>query len=218
PHWPVGRAAKEIESGEKIDVHTWPELYRSAKIRSWRIRIRDLNDEINKLLREKTSLGKSISALGGHTIAVMVPKCSMLKAGKCPAIEVYNTLELPKFAWVRELILWGYRDDDDGILIPIEERIEQLAVQTAVREWKEKMARDGHVDLDDEEEEDIYPLSIPAREAAEDAKNNQKEDNPMELLAPKFTAHVPVPTQKDIEEALLRKRKQELLDKYVGSA
>lgn len=29
-----------------------------------------------------------------------------------------------------------------------------------------------------------------------------------------YTAHVPVPSQKDIEEALLKKKKQELLEKY----
>lgn len=34
------------------------------------------------------------------------------------------------------------------------------------------------------------------------------------LLAPKFTAHVPVPSQQDIEAAILRKKKQELLEKY----
>lgn len=99
------------------------------------------------------------------------------------------------------------------------DRIEHLAIQTAVREWKEKMARDGHAEMDDDDnDDDIYPLSIPAREAAEDAKDSRREENPMELLAPKFTAHVPVPTQKDIEDALLRKRKQELLEKYVGSS
>lgn len=114
---------------------------------------------------------------------------------------------------------YGYRDDDDGILIPIEERIENLAVQKAVQEWREKIARDGHAELDDDDnDDDIYPLSIPARDAAENAKISAMEENPMELLAPKFTAHVPVPTQRDIEEALLRKRKQELLEKYVGNS
>lgn len=34
------------------------------------------------------------------------------------------------------------------------------------------------------------------------------------MLGPRFTAHVPVPTQKDIESALLKKRKLELLQKY----
>lgn len=30
----------------------------------------------------------------------------------------------------------------------------------------------------------------------------------------KFVAHVPVPSQQDVEQALLRKRKQELLERY----
>lgn len=42
------------------------------------------------------------------------------------------------------------------------------------------------------------------------------EADPMELLGPRFTAHVPIPTQQDIESALLRKKKQELLDKYTN--
>lgn len=36
----------------------------------------------------------------------------------------------------------------------------------------------------------------------------------MVTLGPRFTAHVPVPTQKDVEAALLRKKKHELLEKY----
>jgi hypothetical protein len=31
----------------------------------------------------------------------------------------------------------------------------------------------------------------------------------------RFVAHVPIPTQKDIEEALLRRKKQELLEMYA---
>jgi len=54
-----------------------------------------------------------------------------------------------------------------------------------------------------------YPLSGPAREAAEDAKARAAENDPLGLLAPRFTAHVPVPTQQDVQEALLRKRKLE---------
>lgn len=30
----------------------------------------------------------------------------------------------------------------------------------------------------------------------------------------RFVAHVPVPTQQEVEQALLRRRKQELLEKY----
>lgn len=31
---------------------------------------------------------------------------------------------------------------------------------------------------------------------------------------PRFIAHVPVPSQQEVEQALLRRKKQELLDKY----
>lgn len=47
----------------------------------------------------------------------------------------------------------------------------------------------------------------------EKEKSNIGGDN-HGLLAPKFTAHVPVPSQQDIEAAILRKKKQELLEKY----
>lgn len=49
-------------------------------------------------------------------------------------------------------------------------------------------------------------------------KNSENDalKDPMELLGPRFTAHVPIPTQQDIESALLRKKKQELLDKYTN--
>lgn len=30
----------------------------------------------------------------------------------------------------------------------------------------------------------------------------------------RFTAHVPVPSQQEVEQALLRRRKQELMEKY----
>ena len=39
----------------------------------------------------------------------------------------------------------------------------------------------------------------------------------METEAPRFVAHVAVPSQKEVEEAILRRKKQELLEKYVSS-
>ena len=39
----------------------------------------------------------------------------------------------------------------------------------------------------------------------------------METEAPRFVAHVSVPSQKDIEEAILRRKKQEILEKYVST-
>jgi len=41
-------------------------------------------------------------------------------------------------------------------------------------------------------------------------------DEEMETEAPRFVAHVAVPSQKEIEEAILARKKQELMQKYVS--
>lgn len=101
---------------------------------------------------------------------------------------------------------YGYRDDDDGVLIPLEEKAEKLAQKAAIQKWKEKQnSGENGKSIDDDDE--LYQIEG-------DVRIVEPVDDSMELLAPRFTAHVPVPTQKDIEAALLRKKKQELLEKY----
>lgn len=101
---------------------------------------------------------------------------------------------------------YGYRDDDDGVLIPLEEKAEKLAQQNAIQKWKEKQNSVGNnKNVDDDD--DLYHIEG-------DVRIVENVEDSMGLLAPRFTAHVPVPTQKDIEAALLRKKKQELLEKY----
>ncbi|KAL7727710.1 hypothetical protein ACLKA6_008048 [Drosophila palustris] len=258
------RAAKEVESGEKerrpylaSECHDLPkcEKFRLEIIREiskkvaqiqnaglGEFRIRDLNDEINKLLREKRHWENQISSLGGPHYRRYGPKMFDAEGREVPGNRGYKYFGAAKdLPGVRELFeqdppppprktraelmkdidaeYYGYRDDEDGVLIPLEEKIERAALQKAVQEWREKMARDGRIINDDEEDDDeIYPLSGPAREAAEDAKARAAENDPLGLLAPRFTAHVPVPTQQDVQEALLRKRKLELLQKYAGDA
>ncbi|KAH8395757.1 hypothetical protein KR215_000580, partial [Drosophila sulfurigaster] len=206
-------------------------------------RIRDLNDEINKLLREKRHWENQISSLGGPHYRRYGPKMFDAEGREVPGNRGYKYFGAAKdLPGVRELFeqdppppprktrgelmkdidaeYYGYRDDEDGVLIPLEEKIERAALQKAVQEWRDKMARDGRIiPDDDEEDDDIYPLSGPAREAAEDAKSRAAENpDPLGLLAPRFTAHVPVPTQQDVQEALLQKRKLELLQKYTVDA
>lgn len=123
---------------------------------------------------------------------------------------------------------YGYRDDDDdGILIQLEEKAEKVALLKAIEEWNEKRSTDQVND-----EEDIYNsdvkvtiytknfvtfLTINFQDNYENPSLRERaEADPMELLGPRFTAHVPIPTQQDIENALLRKKKQELLDKYTN--
>lgn len=95
---------------------------------------------------------------------------------------------------------YGYLDDDDGVLIPLEEKASKEALKKSVEEWKEKLKK-GELNTggDDKEDEEMPVIE----ESAND-----------ELLAPRFVSHVAVPTQKDIEDALLRKKKRELMEQY----
>lgn len=53
---------------------------------------------------------------------------------------------------------YGYRDEDDGVLLPLEAQHEKQAVLEAVQKWRtEKEARlSGDKPEEDEEEESIY--------------------------------------------------------------
>lgn len=214
-------------------------------------RIRDLNDEINKLLREKRHWENQISALGGPHYRRYGPKMFDAEGREVPGNRGYKYFGAAKdLPGVRELFeqvhqfnqfyllsihkccnfpqqepppppkknrgelmkdvdadYYGYRDDDDGVLIPLEEKAEKLAQQTAIQKWKEKQnSSENNKNVDDDDE--LYHIEGDARIV------ETTVDDSMGLLAPRFTAHVPVPTQKDIEAALLRKKKQELLEKY----
>lgn len=93
---------------------------------------------------------------------------------------------------------YGYLDDDDGLLIPLEEKASKEALKKSVEEWKEKLKKgELKTGADDDDE----------APAIDDANND-------ELLAPRFVSHVSVPTQKDIEDALLRKKKRELMQQF----
>lgn len=196
-------------------------------------RIRDLNDEINKLLREKRHWENQISSLGGPHYRRYGPKMFDAEGREVPGNRGYKYFGAAKdLPGVRELFeqepppptrktraelmkdvdadYYGYRDDDDGILLPLEEKAERTAMLNALEEWRERQKKGaGDTVVDDEEE--LYPAEPLEVEVNKEGEDN---DDPMGMLAPRFTAHVPVPTQKDIEAALLRKRKQELLEKY----
>lgn len=71
---------------------------------------------------------------------------------------------------------YGYMDDDDGILIPLEQKAEQEAREKCIEEW---------VSREKEPEVEI-----------------------------ETTAQKLIPSQHDIQEALLVRKKKELLEKY----
>lgn len=72
---------------------------------------------------------------------------------------------------------YGYMDDDDGILIPLEQKAEQEARERCVSEWMSSRENEPEADFE-------------------------------------ATAQTPIPSQQDIQEALLARKKKELLEKY----
>jgi len=183
-------------------------------------RIRDLNDHINKLLREKRHWEDRIKELGGRTYG----KTKMLdREGKevpgnrgykyfgaardLPGVrELFETETAPSGKKTRAELMkevdaqyYGFRDDDDGMLVPLEVEAEREAIRKAVSDYKEKKG------LEDDDDIDIYLADAQDSELAlEEAMMAGKET--------RFTAHVAIPTQKDVEDALLRRKKQELLE------
>lgn len=216
-------------------------------------RIRDLNDEINKLLREKRHWEAQIKELGGPDYQKTGPRMLDHEGKEVPGNRGYKYFGAAKdLPGVRELFeqeppppprktraemmkdidadYYGYRDDDDGILIPLEMKAEKhgkclknlkqcnrkiyyfkfLAIAQAVNEYKAQKAessKEGE-NAEQEDEEDIYHVEVSDEETQED------EIKADPTSQPRYIAHVPVPSQQEVEQALLQRRKLELMDKY----
>merc|ERR1719187_483002 len=192
-------------------------------------RIRDLNDHINKLLREKKHWENRIRELGGKSYSSKGAKMLDREGKEVPGNKGYKYFGAARdLPGVRELFesdapvntkktraelmkdvdaqYYGFRDDEDGLLVPLELKAEQEAIARLIDEWKG--AKTGGGDIEDaDDDEDLYIKELKSKdedEALREAMEAGKEG--------RFTAHVKVPTQKDIEEALLRRKKQELLE------
>ncbi|KYN45290.1 Pre-mRNA-splicing factor ISY1 like protein [Trachymyrmex septentrionalis] len=169
-------------------------------------RIRDLNDEINKLLREKRHWEAQIKELGGPDYSRVGPRMLdhegrelVTPVGQVPGNRGYKYFGAAKeLPGVRELFeqeppppprktraelmkdidadYYGYMDDDDGILIPLEQKAEQEAREKCINEW---------------------------------VAHEKEPEVEIETTAQKL-----IPSQQDIQEALLVRKKKELLEKY----
>ncbi|XP_074028668.1 pre-mRNA-splicing factor ISY1 homolog [Leptinotarsa decemlineata] len=195
-------------------------------------RIRDLNDEINKLLREKRHWEDQIKELGGPDYQRVGPRMLDHEGKEVPGNRGYKYFGAAKeLPGVRELFeqeppppprkttaelmkdidadYYGYMDDDDGILIPLEQKAEKIAIQKAVQAWKDKKEQrinQSENTEQEEEEENIYAVA--------DSDEENTVDTIQDGSQKRFVAHVPVPSQQDIEQALLKRRKLELMAKY----
>ncbi|WCJ40294.1 hypothetical protein M5689_021221 [Euphorbia peplus] len=128
-------------------------------------RLRDLNDEINKLIREKSHWQNRIVELGGCNYAKHAPKMTDLEgnivdvpnpSGRGPGYTYFGAAK--KLPGVRELFekppelrkrrtrydiykridasYYGYKDDEDGVLEKVEVLAENRMRTAAVEEWR----------------------------------------------------------------------------------
>ncbi|MEQ2225210.1 NineTeen Complex (NTC) component, partial [Ilyodon furcidens] len=85
-------------------------------------------------------------------------------------------------------------------------------VSEAVQKWKtEKGSRLQQQQQEEEEEESIYTVH---NEEVEDEESREEMEG--EEGGVGFIAHVPVPSQREVEEALVRRKKMELLQRYAS--
>jgi len=191
-------------------------------------RIRDLNDEINKLLREKRHWEDRVMELGGPNYGKIGPKMLGQDGKELPGNRGYKYFGAAKdLPGVRELFeqeppkaprknraelyrlidadYYGYRDDDDGVLVKVEAKMQETIRKECIADRKAKVAS-GEITVDAEESE--KNLYLVADEKSEESSGMNGERA--------FISHVPVPTQKDVENILLQRKKQELMERYTS--
>lgn len=192
--------------------------------------IRDLNDSINKSLREKRHWEHRIIELGGPNLIRYGPKMLDHEGREVPGNRGYKYFGAAKdLPGVRELFereapskkrktraqlmrnldadYYGYRDEDDGVIVPLEKEMEAKLMAEAISEWKSVQAL--NTTTTKSKEADIY--------ATDNIDFNPKDDDDdVDYDKQPYVSHVPVPTQQEVQDALLQRKKRELLEQYAS--
>ncbi|KAJ3026193.1 UNVERIFIED_CONTAM: NineTeen Complex (NTC) component [Siphonaria sp. JEL0065] len=183
--------------------------------------VRDLNDRINKLFREKRSWEYRIKELGGPDYRRGSSRILDAEGKEVPGSRGYRYFgrakELPG---VKELFesqkvtaeessksrsemhkavdadYYGYRDEDDGQLLAYEAKLRQKSYAAAV-------AYDLAAGFPSSANTDESEVDDPTL-AFEESKNVYKY------------VDTSIPTLSEVEAWIVRKRKQELIDQFLG--
>mmetsp|Transcript_107925 Transcript_107925/g.305122 ORF Transcript_107925/g.305122 Transcript_107925/m.305122 type:complete len:313 (+) Transcript_107925:83-1021(+) len=196
-------------------------------------RIRDLNDEINKDLREKGYWEDQIKALGGADYKAQAPKDVETYGAELASQSGYKYFGAAKdLPGVSELFdsevapqaprktkkqlfknimpdYYGWRDEEDGMLLLAEQEAEHEAVQKEVARWNaENEGKPKKPKIADAKKSnsksDVEATKVVA--PAEASQTNARMD---------FKAYVDVPTMDDIERIIIQKKKEMLLKRYA---
>ncbi|XP_025197369.1 pre-mRNA-splicing factor ISY1 homolog [Melanaphis sacchari] len=180
-------------------------------------RLRDLNDEINKLLREKKHWEYQIRELGGPDFLRMGPRMLDHEGREVPGNRGYKYFGAAKdLPGVRELFeheppppprrtraelmknidadYYGYMDEEDGLLLTMERKkekkmLEALGQKTTTCDEAELAFEE--VDSDDEDISTMFSSS-------------------------RYIHPPPVPSDQDIQNLILDYKKRELLENFAG--
>lgn len=150
-------------------------------------KIRDLNDQINRLLREKRQWEIRIKDLGGNDLQETGNTgYKYFGAAKdLPGVRTVFTKTEKKTRLTQDIDAkyYGYRDEDDGVIVHLER----------------------------EEEKKIALRSV--QDTEEDSVQHDEDDG---QFSGQFVSHVPsVPDQKQVQEELLRRKKEQLMQQYL---
>ncbi|KAI1317953.1 NineTeen Complex (NTC) component [Mortierella claussenii] len=169
--------------------------------------VRDINDEINKLMREKYRWEQHIKDLGGVDYRITGPKTLDAQGKEVPGARGYKYFGRAKdLPGVKELFqpqpltlkektraelyrnvdadYYGYRDEEDGSLLEYEKEQENLAMAKALEYAADEEESGMEVDGEKDRTQSVGRLFVPS--------------------------------QKEVEEYLVKRRKQAILDRYVS--
>jgi len=113
---------------------------------------------------------------------------------------------------------YGFRDDEDGILVEAEVKAEKKAREAAMLDWDLQQINKGRED--DEEEYEPVPMRKRKLDDSMQVDTEHEKKDVEERLTKKYKirhkSHVPLPSDEEIEKLLLERRKQELVSKYLN--
>jgi len=234
-------------------------------------RIRDLNDEINKFIREKVRWERRIIELGGQNHLAQAPRIQVDDQGQAVEGSTYKYFGAAKnLPGVKDLFYqpktspitkrtrgemyrgvdadyYGWRDDDDGLLVKLEAKQSKIWVQQTIEEYKsnkkqkmesmvkhnlmsydasppvsdsEDLDEDQDTEIETVQDTEIYAKSNEDEERKSEIKireeigfrqrGKKKREKLPDLLPPQL------PSKEELEKALLKKKKEELLKRYVS--